>query len=238
MRIYKADLHIHTCLSPCAELDMSPRTIIRTALAAGLDLLGICDHNACDNVPAVKLAAHRTPLEVLGGMEITSQEEVHLLAYFDEDEDLFAVQKELHACLVDTTEARWRDEQVIAGAEDEVLGFHSKLLIGAVQLSLKEIVDLVHRNKGLAVASHVDREGFGIIGQLGFIPPNLPLDAVEVRSKDSPLIKDLRLPVLTSSDAHRPEEIGRSTMLLTLESPTVAEIREALKGFGGRKVAL
>ncbi len=238
MKTFKADLHIHTCLSPCAELEMSPRTIVARAVAANLDLLGICDHNACDNVPALKGAARGTGVSILGGIEIASEEEVHLLAYFDTDQDLFAVQEALHSRLAETSNARWRDEQVIANAEDEVLGFHPKLLRGAVGFPLHEIVELIHARRGLAVAAHVDRQGFGIIGQLGFIPPGLPLDALEITSKDSPLIHELRLPFLTSSDAHRPEEIGRSCTWLTMDAPTLSEILMALRGLDGRKVKL
>jgi len=235
MKIYKADLHIHTCLSPCAELDMSPRRITRRAVEMKLGMIGICDHNTCDNVSALRDAARGTPVAVVGGMEITSQEEVHVLAWFDADEDLFSVQKALHAHLADAGESRWREEQVMANADDEVLGFHAKLLMGAVQMSLAEIVDLIHTHHGLAAASHVDREGFGIIAQLGFIPPDLPLDAVELVAPRGPLRAVMTLPVLASSDAHRPEEIGRRSTLFTLQSPTVAEIREALLGRGGRK---
>jgi len=234
MKVYRADLHIHTCLSPCADLDMSPRKIVRRAADLGLDILGISDHNTCDNVPALRGAAKGTALIVLGGMEICSREEVHLLGYFDADTDLFAVQAALHRKLQDVGESSFRDDQVIANAEDEVLGFHEKLLIGAVDLSLQEIVDLVHRYHGLAVASHADREGFGILGQLGFIPPDLPLDGVELRDPSSPLRGSLRLPLLTSSDAHHLEDMGRGVTRFTLGAPSVTEIGRALRREGGR----
>ena len=217
---------------------MSPRRIVRRAVELGLDLLGICDHNACGNVPALRGAAKDAPLAILGGMEITSQEEVHLLAYFDDDGDLFAVQKELHAHLEDAGDDRWRDEQVLASAEDEVEGFHPKLLIGAVQLSLEKLVEMIHGHGGLVVASHIDREGFGIIGQLGFIPPGLALDAVEMVDPAGPLRAGTNLPVMVSSDAHRLEDLGCRTTRFTLQAPTVGEIRQALRSTAGRRMEI
>src|SRR3990172_4506779 len=91
-RTIKADLHVHTCLSPCAELDMSPLGIVREALRKGLDLIGICDHNSAENVFALKKAGLRNGLMVLGGMEVTSSEEAHLLVFFDDDDELLKFQ--------------------------------------------------------------------------------------------------------------------------------------------------
>ena len=88
LRRIKADLHVHTCLSPCSGLDMSPREVVNAALHKGLDLIGICDHNSAENVLAVKKAGMRNGLMVLGGMEVASSEEAHILVFFDDDDDL------------------------------------------------------------------------------------------------------------------------------------------------------
>ena len=79
---FKADMHIHTCLSPCADLEMSPRNIIKEAKKKGLDIIGICDHNSAENFPAVEKSANKEGIKVIGGIEITSREEVHVLALF------------------------------------------------------------------------------------------------------------------------------------------------------------
>jgi hypothetical protein len=133
-------------------------------------------------------------------------------------------------------------DQVIVDAEDCVTGFHPGCLIGATRLSVYDAVGLIHRHGGLAVASHIDREAFSVISQLGFIPPDLPLDAVEV----SPLLgfeeartayaPQTSLPLVRFSDAHRPEEIGRATMVFLLAGPRLGEIRMALAGREGREV--
>jgi len=84
LRTFRADVHIHTCLSPCADIDMSPKAIVEQAEKKGLDIIAICDHNSAENVAATRRAASGRSLTVLGGMEITSEEEAHVLALFDE----------------------------------------------------------------------------------------------------------------------------------------------------------
>ena len=92
----KADLHIHTCLSPCGDMDMTPAMIVEKARSKGLDVIGICDHNSSENVIAVRKAGEKYNLKVLGGMEVTSKEEVHILALFDEDKKLSELQKTVY----------------------------------------------------------------------------------------------------------------------------------------------
>ena len=180
LRRFRADLHIHTCLSPCGSLSMVPGVIVEEARRKELDVIGICDHNATENVPAVRKAAEKRRIVVLGGMEITSEEEVHVLALFDNDEKLFELQKKVYDNLPGRNDERVFGEQVIVNENDEVVDVNDRLLIGATGLPLQAIVDAIHSLCGLAIASHVDRESFGIIGQLGFIPEGLPLDALEV----------------------------------------------------------
>ncbi|HPE46576.1 MAG TPA: PHP domain-containing protein, partial [Deltaproteobacteria bacterium] len=91
-RVYRCNLHMHTCLSPCAELDMHPASIVRESIAQGLDVIAVCDHNASENVPYVQRAAAGTGLVVIPGMELCTQEEVHLVAIFERLEELEALQ--------------------------------------------------------------------------------------------------------------------------------------------------
>jgi len=243
LRRYRADLHIHTCLSPCGELEMYPSAVAQRARAAGLDIIAVTDHNAAENAAAVAEAAEGTGLVVLPGIELATEEEAHILGLFDAGADLRPLLARVYANLPDIPSKRSLvKDQVIVDAEDGVTGFHPGCLIGATRFSAFEAVDLIHRHGGLAAASHIDREAFSIISQLGFIPPDLPLDAVEV----SPLLsfdqaRDVYgrltpLPLLRFSDAHRPEEIGRATMDFLLEAPCLGEIRLALAGRDGREV--
>ena len=229
-------MHIHTCLSPCADLEMSPRNIVGEAKRKGLHMIGICDHNSAENVPAVEKTAAREGITVIGGMEVTSREEVHILALFSCAESLLSLQAIVHEHLHGTNDEKLYGEQVIVSEEDEVLGFSDKLLIGATDLSLERLVDLIHELDGLAIAAHVDREGFGLIGQLGFIPEGLPLDALELAdpAKRECVPPGVRLPFITSSDAHRLEDVGRRSTTFLMEAANTAEIRRCLSGAEGR----
>lgn len=240
MREFKADLHIHTCLSPCAELEMSPRQIVSAARRRGLDVIGICDHNAAENVPAVAKNALREGITVIGGMEVTSKEEVHILALFGDEEHLFSLQEIIYENLYGTNDEKLYGEQVIVNEAEEVIGFSDKLLIGATDITIERLVDLIHERDGLAIAAHVDREGFGIIGQLGFIPEGLPLDALELADPTTRDHIPLRnpLPFITSSDAHTLEDVGRRTTMFLMNAPSIDELRRCLSGEEGHTVRI
>ena len=243
LRRLKADLHVHTCLSPCSGLDMSPREVVNAALQKGLDLIGICDHNSAENVLAVKTAGMRNGLMVLGGMEVSSSEEAHLLVFFDDDDDLLSFQDFIYQHLPGLNDEHSFGLQVIADDEDGVSGFCERLLIGATSLSASAIVEAARSAKGqsLVIAAHVDRESYSLIGQLGFIPPALALDAVEIsRHTTTAAAIDRfpdcrRYPVITGSDAHHPDDIGTRYFSLTVEDGSIEEIKKALAGKDGRK---
>ncbi|MCD6310025.1 MAG: PHP domain-containing protein [Candidatus Eremiobacteraeota bacterium] len=237
------DLHVHTCLSPCGEENMTPRNIVGAAQETGLDVIGICDHNTCENVKAVRAAAKQRDIEVLGGIEVTSSEEVHFVVLFDKDEDLFRMQEIVYENLPGKNDPKIFGEQIIMSEEDEFKGENSRLLIGTTNLSSRQIAESAHLFHGLVIAAHVDREGFGIIGKLGFIPPDLPLDALEISPKITygkarETLPISGYPVITSSDAHRPEDVGKSYTTFLIKDVNLAEMKKAFSGKEGRKVFL
>ena len=243
-RRIKADLHVHTCLSPCSGLDMSPLGVVQEALRKGLDLVGICDHNSAENVLAVKKAGRARGLAVLGGMEVASSEEAHILVFFDRDEDLLRFQEFVYGHLSGSNDEGVFGQQVIADEDDGVTGFCDRLLIGATSLAAEEIILAARaaRGESLTIAAHVDRESFSIIGQLGFIPAGLGVDALEVSSTTSfdrarQQFPDCRkYPLITASDAHALGDIGKATVCFHMECGSVTEIKKALAGKDGRKV--
>jgi 3',5'-nucleoside bisphosphate phosphatase len=241
LRRIKADLHVHTCLSPCSGLDMSPREVVSAAIRNGVDLIGICDHNSAENVLAVKKAGERNGLMVLGGMEVASAEEAHILVFFDDDDDLLRFQEFVYRHLAGRNDEHSFGLQVIADDEDGVSGFCDRLLIGATSLTAEAIVAKAREAKGgnLVIAAHVDRESFSLIGQLGFIPPSLALDAVEIAGAvggiESRFPDCTRFPVVTGSDAHHPADIGRRFTWMTVENGTIGEIKKALARRDNRK---
>ena len=222
---------------------MSPREVVSAAIEKGIDLIGVCDHNSAENVIAVKKAGSRNGLVVLGGMEVTSSEEAHILVFFDDDNDLLSFQEYIYQHLDGINDAHAFGQQVIADDEDGVTGFCDRLLIGATSLPAETIVAAARAAKGesLVIAAHVDRESFSLIGQLGFIPPSLHLDAVEVSAHTTPAEARKRFPdcekypIITGSDAHSPGDIGRRYTCFTIEEGTVAEIKKAFAGRDGRK---
>ncbi len=245
LRWFHADLHIHTCLSPCSDLTMSPKRIVHRAKVRKVDIIAVCDHNSAENAGAAIKAARNTGVTVFPGMEIASSEEVHILALFDELEDALSMQAAVYAQLLEgENKPELFGEQIIANELDEVEGYNNKLLIGATKLKIAQIIEKIHRLEGLAIASHVDRPSYSILSQLGFIPDDLPLDGLEISANTNaatateifPGIK--KYPVVTSSDAHNLEEIGRAVTYFYLTEPSVLEIRKALKNQDGRKFTL
>ncbi len=243
MREFEADLHIHTCLSPCGESEMTPQLIVKEARDKGLDMIGICDHNSSDNVLSVKKVAEMQGLKVLGGMEISTREEVHILALFDNDESLMMLQRIVYDSLSGENDEKVFGQQLILNEEDEVSGRNERLLIGATELPIERAVGFSHSLGGLVIASHVDRESFSIISQLGFVPRGLEIDALEVSMKTSlenfnrQFNKALNdIPVVFFSDAHCLRDVGKSTTTFFLEQPSILEMKKAVRGVDGRKL--
>jgi predicted metal-dependent phosphoesterase TrpH len=219
---------------------MSPNGILTAARKKGIDILGICDHNSSENSLAIMKAAKKMPIHILPGMEVTSEEEVHVLALFDDIASALKLQEHVYLNLPGKNDEETFGMQVIVNEEEEVLGFSDRLLIGATTIPLDEVVRSIHDLDGLAIASHINREAFSIIGQLGFVPDNLGLDALEISPSIS--IEEAKqkfpydYPITCSSDAHYPDDIGKSYTSFLLQECTVKEIKKALKNEEGRKL--
>lgn len=242
LKILRGDLHIHTCLSPCTDKDMLPGNILQEAQNKGLDIIGICDHNSVENVFAIKRRAIRTGIEVLGGIEITSSEEVHIIGLFDEESSLLKIGEIVYDNLPpqENDEALF-GEQLVSDEYDRIIKNNKRLLIGATKLKVDQIVDIIHCLDGLAIASHVDREAFSIIGQLGFIPEGVRIDAIEFSPNyrlSNNSSTSWNLARVFFSDAHRIPEIGIVSTSFLLERPAVYELRKALLRQDGRRVLI
>lgn len=244
-RRIRADLHLHTCLSPCGGYDVTPSAVVARAAELGLELIAISDHNSAENVAAAREAARRlgssAPM-VLAGLEVTTAEEAHLLALF---EDLGAALT-LQAMVYDHLQPGENNpavfgDQIVANADDEVEEFNPRLLIGATDLAVQELVDRVHALGGLAVACHLDRPAYSLVGQLGMVPPDLALDAVEVSWRGDPeqvraWVAGRGLAVITNSDAHALDQMGQAWTEYRMLGPGLAELALALAGREGRAV--
>jgi hypothetical protein len=223
---------------------MCPRAIVETSLERGLDMIAVCDHNSAENTGAAIRAGELQGLNVLPGIEINSREEVHSLAIFPSVIQALAMQEIIYMNLQGTNRPELFGDQVVANEFDEVEGFNDRFLIGATQLSLHRVVNEVHKLGGLSIASHVDRPSYSVISQLGFIPPDLKVDALEVSDSAKAAAaktdwgRGPNAPVVTFSDAHTPESIGSSCTVFLLEAARFQEIHLALSGSKGRRVIL
>lgn len=243
MKRFGADLHIHTALSPCAAEEMTPPAIVREALAKGLDMIGICDHNTAGNVAAVCTAA-RDKIAVLPGMEIMTVEEVHVVALFPDAEAACRAGDEVRETLpLATRKAKREAPQRLMDAEGHVIGLESRLLSTASRLTLSEAVDLIRRHGGVAVAAHADRPSFSVVSQLGAFPEDIRFDAVEIsaagfRAGRHAAFASLGLPMLVSSDSHSLEEVGCCPTVFEMHAPSFQELTLAFQGVDGRRCRL
>ena len=244
MRWYSADFHVHTLLSPCAAVEMTPRNIVRNALAAQVDIVAITDHNAGDNVQAALRAAEGSPLVILPGMEVETREEVHLLALFEKMRDFVKWKQfvEIHRSRLLNDETRL-GAQFVVDEEDNLLRTEEMMLLASTDLEFAAAARQIVEFGGLAIAAHVDRPAYSVLSQLGFIPPDAPLAAVEV-SRNTKIENAPakcpgigQLPIVSSSDAHTMDGFlsGPKNMLL-MEAPTLSEIRLALRNTDGRRL--
>lgn len=243
MQHYVADLHVHSLLSPCAAVEMTPRNIIKHAVLAGIHIIAVTDHNACDNVYAAVQAAENSGVTVIPGMELETKEEVHIVVLFENIKKM-----ELWDAFIQPFRSGQMNDEVRFGAQyvvdaaDELVRVKPELLLTAMSIGVAEATKAAAELGGLCIASHVDRPVYSLISQLGFIPADVSLAAVEVSRRMQPEQAPVRLPaigslpVITASDAHTIKDLltGPKTVFC-LEQPTLAEIGMALAGQNSRK---
>jgi len=175
-------------------------------------------------------------------MEITSKEEIHLLALFDRPEECLALQEVVYHNLPGENVEEVFGCQTVVNQRDEAVGINRKMLIGATLLPLERIVSFVDSLRGVTIASHIDRQAFSILGQLGFIPEGVPLDGLEISRRTSNeeakerFYSYQRFSFVRSSDAHHLGDIGKNSTQFLLEKTTLEEVRLALHHQEGRRV--
>ena len=229
----KTDLHIHSCLSPCGSLEMSPVAIARAAAAAGLGAVALTDHNSSLNLPAFEKACRMEKLACLFGIEVCTAEEIHVLCLFDRLDPAIDLGEQLsdHMPRIRNRPEKMGD-QVYVDIDENILGEVEWFLGVACDWPLTTLAGIVIRQGGLFIPSHVDRPSCSIMSQLGYIP-DLPYDAMEVTSACLPpgrFSSDLaRYPKIMSSDAHFLKDIGRRSIDLQVDKFDVEHIRQALQ---------
>lgn len=241
-RYAAVDLHLHTVLSPCAEVEMIPPLIVAQARKLGLEAIAVTDHNSAENAESVMSAGAAAGLTVWPGMEVESREEVHLVCWFDTLEQDLAWQEIVYSRLPALSNPADKfGGQYVVDAEGEFVRENGRLLLTSTDMPVEEIVAEVRRLGGLCIPAHVDRPSYSLIANLGFVPPDLALEAVEVSQLTTPEDACRRFPqlagytVIVNGDAHRLSEMVSRTMI-KVESLTIAELRLALAGRDERRV--
>jgi PHP family Zn ribbon phosphoesterase len=236
------DLHLHTVLSPCAEIEMIPPLIVRRALELNLGAIAVTDHHSAANVQAVINAAQGTTLTVLPGMEVQTREEVHMLCLYDTLEQVQEWQRAVFAALPDRpNNAEVFGAQYVVDATGEYLYTEERLLAASTSLSIEHVVERVNALAGICLPAHVDRPSYSILANLGFVPPGLDIAGIELSRLTTPQKLVQLSPALAqygmivSGDAHRLAEMTARTRV-QVAAPTVSELRLALAGDKGRDV--
>ncbi len=221
---------------------MIPPLIVECALDLGLQLIAITDHNATSNIQSVQKAAQGTGLTVLPGMELQTREEVHTLCLFDTLQQVLQLQK-----IVDRTLPAIQNqpdhfgEQFVVDETGDFIRHEDQLLLASTSLTLNEAWKIVSDLDGLFIPAHVDRKAFGLLENLGLVPSDIPIEALEISRHVFPpdaFVKYPQLqgyPLIQSGDAHRLDEISNKMLFHVIE-PTIAELRLAIKNQEQRKI--
>lgn len=229
------DLHIHSCLSPCGDEDMLPSNIVGMAALKGLDVIAVTDHNACGNCPAVMKLAEAYGVTAIPGMELTTEEEVHVVCLFPALDNAMAFGEHIrkHMTPFPNDEAIF-GRQVIVNEDDEVIGKEPYLLINATTIGFDAVYSHVTEYGGIMIPAHVDKSTTSLLSNLGFIPPDSRFVCAEVKhtgfldklKSEHPYLNGCN--IIHDSDAHYLEHIHEPEFFLEAESKSIGDILKAL----------
>lgn len=230
------DLHIHSCLSPCGDEDMTPANIAGMAMIKGLDVIALTDHNSCKNCEALSKVAKEYGVVVIPGMELTTSEEVHVLCFFSS----LALAMEFDAYVASHRSHMLNHEeffgrQLIMNEKDEILGKEPELLITSTEISFLQVHELVKKYKGIMVPAHIDKNTHSLFSNLGFVPEGSQFHTVEMTQDadqemllgQHPYLQQCR--ILCNSDAHYLGDIHEAHWKVRAKEASIAAVLEALQ---------
>jgi len=243
MRKFRADLHIHTLLSPCGDTEMTPRNIVQKAKASHLEIIGITDHNSTRNAILVKKLGEKEGIFVLTGAEVTTREEVHCLVFFEKEEQLVQFQDFIDENINKIpNDEEYFGYQPVIDEDENIQEMVPYYLPAALKKSIASIQKEAELLEGLFIPAHIDRPVNGILSQLGFIPDDLKCDALGVSKHFSKkyvrehYVLQNKTTLICNSDAHYLEQIGEIWSDFYMEEISFSEIRMALNKQNNRFV--
>ena len=222
------DLHIHSCLSPCGDEEMTPANIAGMAAVMRLDVIALTDHNSCRNCGPAMQAAENYGVLLIPGMELTTMEEVHAVCLFrtleaalDFDSYVYG-----HLMKVPNREAIF-GRQLLYDAEDNIIGTEPNLLINATDIEFDAVWDLVKSYDGVMFPAHLDKTSTSLISNLGFIPPESKFVTAEIKDlknlhrlrAEHPYLEGCR--IISDSDAHYLEHMHEPDLTLAVEEKSI-----------------
>lgn len=230
MKLYY-DFHIHSALSPCGDNDMTPNNLINMSIIKGLDAVALTDHNACENVRAAAAVAG-DKIIFIPGMEVETSEEVHIVTLFPTAD----AAEEMQRILVDSSpyipnRREIFGNQYIMDENDEICGEIDRMLVTASGLDIYTVVAAAKDLGGIAYPAHIDRESYSVLSNLGFIPPDLDISAVEITEKSRTALEgeySNRYNIITSSDAHYLWDISERNHYIEVSDASVRGILNAI----------
>jgi len=233
------DFHIHSCLSPCGDDDMTPGNIVGMASILGLDTIALTDHNSCRNCAAAIFHGETYGVTVIPGMELCTAEEVHVICLFPTLSAALAFDEYVYAHLLPIQNREdIFGKQLILDQEDKVVGSVENLLINATDISFDDCFSLVSSFQGLAFPSHIDKSSNSLLANLGFIPPDSTFSCAEVYNasaleqlkREHPYLNQCQ--VIHNSDAHYLTDLREINGELQVKSKNIPDILSALRRHG------
>jgi len=219
-----ADLHNHSCLSPCGSLELSPRRLLEEGAARGLKVMALTDHNSSLNCPAFAKLSPEYGIIPIFGMEATTTEEIHVLCLFTNLENCMAFNEYAYSILTPFLNIPQKTgDQVYVDEFDNIEGEVEYYLINPIDLSVENIGQKVFEYGGIVIPAHVDRPAFSMTSQLGVIVngPWTALECVQIPPNlydGTGPVNTLNFPLITSSDAHYWEHIARRPFELNVSA--------------------
>lgn len=229
------DLHLHSCLSPCGDDDMTPANIVGMAALKGLDVIAVTDHNSCKNCPAVLHFAREYGVLALPGMEICTSEEVHAVCLFENLDAAMAFDSYVYERLMPfPNNEEIFGKQQICNEEDEVCGTVPYLLINSADISFDSLWELVRSYDGVMFPAHIDKSANSLIANLGFVPPDSKFTTAEVKDlrklhdlkKSNPYLESCR--IISNSDAHYLEHINEPGLTIRAAEKSARGVLDCL----------
>lgn len=224
----KADLHIHSALSPCASLEMAPSAIVRRSRELGLDLIAVSDHNSMENAFYAASLGDKAGMRVLFGMEAQTREDVHMICLFEDRRQAERFNGRIYSLLPDVpNNPDFFGDQVVVDEQDNIVRQEDRLLLNALEISVAELIELVRRHGGFCIPAHVEAPPFGLLVNLGMVPGELAGAVLEISYaaraetvvKANPALAGN--PLISSSDAHFLKDIGRACTVFTAREPSL-----------------